>query len=58
MGPIRRGVIRGHVELARILLEYGADATAQAKDGSTPLHLASTEGHGEVARILLERGGM
>ncbi len=32
-------------------------ATAQNKDGLTPLHMASIGGHVEVGRLLLERGG-
>jgi len=32
---------RGHEEVIRILLCQGADVTAQTKDGSTSLHLAS-----------------
>ena len=45
-----------------MLLEHGSDVTAQNKDGSTPLHLASTlsgyptEERAETARILLEGG--
>ena len=39
--------------VARSLLKYGADARAQDKDGSTPLHLTSKPG---VARLLLEHG--
>jgi hypothetical protein len=31
----------GQVEVARMLIERGADVTAQNKDGETPLHLAS-----------------
>jgi ankyrin repeat protein len=44
------------VDAVRVLLEHGADTTAQDNDGSTPLHLASQEGHVEAARILLEHG--
>jgi ankyrin repeat protein len=32
---------RGQVDVARMLIERGADVTAQNKDGETPLHLAS-----------------
>jgi ankyrin repeat protein len=48
----------GHVELARVLLEHGAVATAQDGIGSTPLHLASSRGHLELAQVLLEHGAV
>ena len=44
----------GNVELARMLLENGADASAQDKNNSTPLHWASGCGLVELARVLLE----
>jgi ankyrin repeat protein len=43
----------GHVAVARVLLENGADADARKTDKRTPLHLARNEG---VARVLLEYG--
>jgi ankyrin repeat protein len=46
----------GHMEVARFLVECGADARAQDNHWSTPLHLASERGHLEVARFLIERG--
>ena len=46
----------GHVDLARLLIEYGADAAAQSKDGTTPLHLASEGGHVDLDRLLIEHG--
>jgi len=31
---------KGHVELIRVLLEHGADATAHTDEGQTPLDMA------------------
>jgi len=39
--PLHLASIRGYVEDARVLIEHGADPTAQNKDGLTPLHEAS-----------------
>ena len=54
--PLHMASVGGHEEVARILLDGGADAAAQNKDGWTPLHVASFEGHLQVVRILLEHG--
>jgi hypothetical protein len=45
------------VELARFLIEHGADAAAWDEDGFTPLHLASLRGHVELAWFLVEEHG-
>ena len=37
-------------------MERSADVSAQAEDGRTPLHLASSNGGVDVARMLVERG--
>ena len=42
--------------MASLLVEHGADVNAQANDGWTPLHSASSRGFSEVARVLLEHG--
>jgi hypothetical protein len=42
--PLHLASKNGHVKVARMLIEHGADVTAQNKDGETPLHLASQEG--------------
>ena len=39
---------QGHVDVARMLVERGADASVQDKDGSTPLHLALS--HSQIGR--------
>ena len=44
-----------HVDLARMLVECGADVSAQKEDGSTALHLALEYGHVDLARMLVER---
>ena len=46
----------GHAEVARVLLEHGADVNAQARDGQTALHRASRIGQVEIVRMLLKHG--
>ena len=48
---------KGHVEIARLLIEKGADVNV--KDtfyGATPLSWATFNSHAEVAKLLLEKG--
>ena len=52
--PLHIASLRGHEEVARTLLNGGADVMAQNEDGRTPLHIASFEGHLQVVRVLLE----
>jgi ankyrin repeat protein len=54
--PLHFASDMGHVEVARFLLEHGADVTALNMQGETPLHLASKWGRVEVADLLIERG--
>ncbi|KAI1141291.1 hypothetical protein F5Y05DRAFT_256517 [Hypoxylon sp. FL0543] len=44
----------GHVAIARLLLEHGADLYNVDVDGDTPLQIASTRGHSEVAILFDE----
>jgi ankyrin-2 len=46
----------GNVDLAHLLIERGADVTAQAKNRQTALHLASELGNVGVAHLLIEHG--
>jgi ankyrin repeat protein len=46
----------GVLAVARLLLEQGADVTAAATNGSTPLSYAAESGYEAVVRLLLEQG--
>ena len=54
--PLHFASHMGHVDVARFLLEHGADVTALNMFRGTPLHLASERGRVEVADLLIERG--
>lgn len=43
-------------ELARLLVEAGADVNARGNGGFTPLHQVAQNGQPELAALLLERG--
>jgi ankyrin repeat protein len=45
-----------HVEVARLLVDGGADVNKAQKDGWTPLVLARNFGHTAIVELLLEAG--
>jgi len=54
--PLSLASEKGHVDLARMLIDLGADVSAQTDDGWTALHLASENGHVDLARMLIDLG--
>jgi ankyrin repeat protein len=46
----------GHTEIARALLDHGANVHAPDSAGEMPLHLAAKAGDLEMLKLLLERG--
>src|SRR5258708_36528963 len=53
--PLHLALRSGNDGIARMLIEYGTDPTAQSNDGGTPLHLAAGAGNVDIARMLIER---
>ena len=49
-------VIQNHIDLAKYLLEKGADINAVKTDGVTALHIAARNGNIEMIRLLLQSG--
>ncbi|KAM3960989.1 LOW QUALITY PROTEIN: uncharacterized protein ACR2FA_004935 [Aphomia sociella] len=54
--PLHVAAAKGHVRIARLLLQYGANVSAAAQGGIRPLHEAAENCHVEVIRLLLSYG--
>lgn len=54
--PLHIAAKKNQMNIARALLEYGAETNVLSKQGVSPLHLAAQEGHAELASLLLGKG--
>lgn len=54
--PLVSASVFGNVEVAKALIEAGADLDLQNNDGSTALHCAAFFGHKDIVEALLVRG--
>jgi hypothetical protein len=52
---LHHAVTFGNLEVARVLLEYGADVQAEDKDGKTPVQIVARD-RDEMRQLLLENG--
>jgi ankyrin repeat protein len=56
--PLHQASSRGSLEVARLLLSYGAKVDAKDWEGSTSFQVAASEGHHEITKLLLEHGAV
>jgi ankyrin repeat protein len=59
--PLHFAASYGHTEVARLLLEAGADAAAAAgpdADDNSALHLAAINGFADIVQLLLQQPNM
>jgi uncharacterized protein len=54
--PLHSAAAAGQTEIARMLIDAGADPDAVQEGGFVPLHAAAQSGNAELAELLLERG--
>ena len=54
--PLHIAAKKNQMEIATVLLQYGAETNILTKQGVTPLHLASQEGHADMAALLISKG--
>jgi ankyrin repeat protein len=51
--PLHWAAVKGHKDVAELLLAHGAEVDAKARYGITPLYLAAHKGHKNLAALLL-----
>ena len=54
--PLLEAAVKGHVDVASVLLEAGADPNAADKAGSTPLDEALRFKHTKMVELLMAHG--
>ena len=56
--PLHEASSRGLLQVARLLLSYGAKVDAKNGEGRTPFQVAASKGHHEITKLLLEHGAV
>ena len=54
--PLVTACFNGDVDVARLLLDNGAEVDRTNRNGPTPLFVACQNGHVDAARLLLDNG--
>lgn len=54
--PLHEACSKGHLDIARLLLQFGANHSETAHSGIRPLHEAVEGGNIEIVRLLLAYG--
>ncbi len=56
LSPLMHAIVNGHMEIAKLLLQYGANIDAVNTKGEFALKLAVREGNTQMIQFLLNRG--
>ena len=54
--PLHRVAMKGHLHLAELLVEKGAEVNAKGPENITPLLMAARSGHNNIVSFLLRKG--
>ena len=54
--PLNTAALYGQTDIAKLLIDKGADVSIASRDGNTALHLASFFAHEDIVKLLLENG--
>ena len=54
--PLHLAAQKGYVDIARALIDKGADVNAKNNYGGTPLRLAAWMGKADIAKVLIDKG--
>nr|CAB3267277.1 transient receptor potential cation channel subfamily A member 1 homolog [Phallusia mammillata] len=54
MTPLHIAAVYGHVDVAKVLIEEGADIRCTDDDNGTPLQFAAAEGNLEIVQLMLD----
>ena len=54
--PLKLACANGHIKIAELLIEKGADVNAEGNEGGTPLYIVADAGHKEIAKLLIANG--
>ena len=54
--PIHLAAVKGFLDIVKLFLKFGVDASLRSDDGYTPLHWATFKGNLELAAFLLDEG--
>jgi ankyrin repeat protein len=56
--PLHEALINGHIDIATLLLDRGANATLQAYREGTPICCAASNGYLDIVELLADRGSL
>jgi ankyrin repeat protein len=55
--PLHAALLKGHLDVALLLLQNGANVGSRGIEGQTPLHIASDRGYIDIVKSLIDNHG-